>query len=144
MNTNTEHSKPGSTLETVESRAREALNSGIESGRQVVDEVKNAVNAGVPAAQEKMGAVIDKAKETASNVAGSVSNAASYAGQKAEDATSKVGAALESTGHYLKEDGLHHMADDLSNMVRRNPVPAMLLGVGLGYLLSQAFTRRDA
>lgn len=144
MSTNTEQSKIGASLENAEAKAREAFNAGKESGQHAIDEVKNAVGAGVHSAQEKVGAAIDKAKETASNVADSVTNAASYAGQKAEDATGKVGAALESTGHYLKEDGLHHMASDMSNMIRRNPMPAMLLGIGLGYLLSQALSRRNA
>lgn len=144
MSTNTEQSKIGASLENAEAKAREALHAGKESGQHAIDEVKSAVGAGVHTAQEKVGAAIDKAKETASNVADSVTNAASYAGQKAEDATGKVGEALESTGHYLKEDGLHHMASDMSNMIRRNPMPAMLLGIGLGYLLSQALSRRNA
>lgn len=138
-----EHSNIGATLEHAEAKAREALNTGIESGQQAFGEAKSAVSAGAYAAQQRVGEAIDKARETASNVADSVSNAASYVGQKAEDATGKVGATLESTGHYLKEDGLHHMASDMSNMIRRNPIPAMVLGIGLGYLLAQACTRRN-
>lgn len=143
MNTNTEQSKIGVSLENAEAKAREALNAGIESGQKAMEDVKGAVSSGVHTAQQKMGETIDKAREAASNVADSVSDAASYVGQKAEEATSKVGATMESTGHYLKEDGLHHMASDVSNMIRRNPIPAMVLGIGLGYLLAQACTRRN-
>lgn len=126
-----------------EAKAREAMNAGIESGHRAFDEVKSAVGSGVHTAQQKVGEGIEKARATASNVAESVSSAANYVGQRAEDATGKVGSALESTGHYLKEDGLHHMASDVSNMIRRNPMPAMVLGIGLGYLLAQACTRRN-
>lgn len=139
-----EHSNIASGLENAETKAREALNAGIESGQQAVNDVKSAVSAGVHTAQQKVGETIDRARETASNVASSVSDAASYVGNKAENATSKVGAALEDTGHYLKDDGLHHIASDVSNLIRRNPIPAMLIGVGLGYLLAQACTRRDS
>lgn len=144
MNTTTEQTKFGAGLENAEIKAREAVNAGIESGQKAMEDAKGAVSAGVHTAQQKMGETIDKAREAATNVAGSVSDAASYVGQKAEDATSRVGATLESTGHYLKEEGLHHMASDMSNMIRRNPIPAMVLGVGLGYLLAQACTRRNA
>lgn len=144
MNTTTEQSKFGAGLENAEAKAREAVNAGIESGQKAMEDVKGTVSAGVHTAQQKVGETIDKAREAASNVAGSVSDAASYVGHKAEEATSKVGATMESTGHYLKEEGLQHMASDVSNMIRRNPIPAMVLGIGLGYLLAQACTRRNA
>ena len=144
MNTNAEQSKVGAKMDNAEAKAREAINAGIEGGQKAMEDAKDAVSAGVHTAQQKVGETIEKAREAASNVAGSVSDAASYVGQRAEDATSKVGATLESTGHYLKEDGLHHMASDMSNMIRRNPIPAMVLGIGLGYLLAQACARRNA
>lgn len=124
--------------------AKEAVNTGIESGRQAIAEARNAIDTGVHIAQDKMGSAIDIAKAAAANVASSVSDAASYAGQKAEDATGSVGGALESTGHYLKEDGLRHIASDATELIRRNPMPAMLLGVGLGFLVALASGRRRA
>jgi hypothetical protein len=48
-----------------------------------------------------------------------------------------VASALDSTGHYLEEQGLSGMAEDLTNLIRRNPIPALLIGVGLGYLLAR-------
>jgi uncharacterized membrane-anchored protein YhcB (DUF1043 family) len=33
------------------------------------------------------------------------------------------------------------MAEDLTSLIRRNPIPAMLVGVGLGFLLAR-MTRR--
>jgi len=144
MSTIAEQSNIGANREHAEAKVRESVNAGIEGGQQAIDEARSAVSAGAHAAQQKVGEAIDKAKETASHVAGSVSSAAGYVGQRAEDATSRVGATLESTGQYLKEEGLHHMASDMSNMIRRNPIPAMVLGIGLGYILAQACTRRNA
>jgi hypothetical protein len=125
-------------------KAKDAANTGIESGRQAINEAKEGLSAGIHAAQEKAGSVIDMARDAASNVASSVSDAACYAGQKAEAATSTVGGALESSGQYLKEDGLRHMASDITELIRRNPVPAMLIGIGLGVLVTQATSRRNS
>lgn len=111
---------------------------------QAVDEAKSALSAGVHTAQQKVEETLGKARETAAHVAASVSDAASYVGERAESATGAVGGALESTGHYLKEDGLHHIAEDVSNIIRRNPGPALLAGIGLGYLIAQACNRRSA
>lgn len=124
-------------------RAGDALNAGIESGRQAIEGAKEAVEAGYQAAQQRVGVAMGMARETAAQVSGSVAGAAAYAGQRAEEATSSVGGALENTGHYLKDDGLRHIASDLTDLVRRNPVPAMLIGVGLGFLLAQATVRRN-
>jgi hypothetical protein len=57
-----------------------------------------------------------------------------------EDSTktaSGVASALDSSGRYLEEQGLSGMADDVTNLIRRNPIPAMLIGVGLGFLLAR-------
>lgn len=141
------NSNDGSALgkaEVAADKARDAMNAGIESGRQAIDEAKNAMSAGMNAAQEKASSVIGMAKGAASNVANSVSDAACYAGHKAEEATSSVGGAIESTGHYLKEDGLRHIATDVTELIRRNPVPAMMIGIGLGFLVAQASSRRNS
>jgi len=30
------------------------------------------------------------------------------------------------------------MGDDITNMIRRNPIPALLVGIGIGFLLARA------
>jgi len=106
------------------------------------------------AAQSAAGAVTDKARDIAATV-----------GRKADDATEAVGSgmrslagtvrdhgpqegmvgkasgavagALESSGRYLEEEGLSGMADDLTQMIRRNPIPSVLVGIGVGFLLAR-------
>src|SRR5260370_1817618 len=36
---------------------------------------------------------------------------------------------LEAGGHYLEEKGLKGIGEDITNMIRRNPVPALLIGM---------------
>jgi ElaB/YqjD/DUF883 family membrane-anchored ribosome-binding protein len=109
--------------------------------------------------------VIDKAKDVASTVGEKAKNVASAVGDRADSAVSSVGSGmqsaadtvrdkgpqsgmlgkategvacgLESGGRYLEEHGLSGMADDLTNLIRRNPVPALLIGVGIGFLLAR-------
>ena len=53
-------------------------------------------------------------------------------------AASKVADTLERGGHYLKEEGVPGMAEDLTGLIKRNPIPALLLGIGVGYLIGRA------
>jgi hypothetical protein len=53
------------------------------------------------------------------------------------DATSTVAKTLEQGGKYLQKEGLTGMADDLSEIIRKNPIPAVLVGIGVGFMLAQ-------
>ncbi len=48
-----------------------------------------------------------------------------------------VAAKLDSGGQYLETKGLQGAGEDLTNLIRRNPVPALLIGVGIGFLLAR-------
>jgi len=117
-------------------------------------------------AKDMASSAMDKAKEMASSVAHTAGNVASTVGRKAEDATSAVGSgirslggtireqgphsgvlggatsgvagALETSGRYLEEHGLSGIGEDLTNLIRRNPVPALLVGIGVGFLIARA------
>jgi hypothetical protein len=53
-------------------------------------------------------------------------------------ATRSVAGALESSGQYLENKKLSGMAEDVTDLVRNNPIPALLIGIGLGFLLGRA------
>jgi len=112
-----------------------------------------------------------KAEDAASYVGKKAEEAASYVGQKTGDASAAVGSglrsfgntvrdrgpeggiagdassavadSLESSGRYLQEEGVKDMAEDLTNLIRRNPIPALLIGVAAGYLVAKATTPRS-
>jgi hypothetical protein len=111
----------------------------------------------------------NKAKDLASSVAQKTSDAASFLGQKAQDASTAVGSGmknlagtirehtpatgplgtastavadtLESSGRYLQTHGLSGIGDDLTNLIRRNPIPALFCGIAVGFLISRATSR---
>jgi ElaB/YqjD/DUF883 family membrane-anchored ribosome-binding protein len=114
-------------------------------------------------------AVADKARETASSIGQKASDIASDVSNRAEDAKSSVASGmhtfadsirehspasgmlgsagcavadtLDSGGRYLEQSGFSGMGTDLTNFIRRNPLPALCLGVGLGFLLAHAVRR---
>jgi hypothetical protein len=53
-------------------------------------------------------------------------------------ATDAVASGMEQAGHYVEEKGLSGMTGDLGNMIKSHPIPAVLIGIGVGYLLGRA------
>jgi hypothetical protein len=53
-------------------------------------------------------------------------------------AASSVANTLESGGRYLQEEGLSGMANELTDLIKRNPIPALLLAVAVGVLIARA------
>lgn len=52
-----------------------------------------------------------------------------------------VGGKLEAGGHYVEEQGLKGIGDDLTTAIRKNPVPALCVGFGIGFLAVCMFRR---
>jgi len=122
-------------------------------------------------ARETASGVAEKARDFAGNVADRTKETAAALGHRAEETTRAVGqgmetlagtvrqnlphsgmigsaaasvaGGLESGGKYLEDHGLQGMGGDFVNLIRRNPIPALLLGVGLGFILARATTSRS-
>jgi uncharacterized protein YjbJ (UPF0337 family) len=60
------------------------------------------------------------------------------AASKARDATAGVKSGLDTAESYLKEHKVKSIAADLGALVRKHPVPSVLIGLGLVYLLSRS------
>jgi uncharacterized protein YjbJ (UPF0337 family) len=83
----------------------------------------------ISAVGEKIGSLADVIREKAPHE-GAVGTAATAVAEK-----------LGVAGSYLQEKDLDHVLSDVSNMIRRYPVPSLLVGLGIGYLLARS-TRR--
>lgn len=122
-------------------------------------------------AKEIATTVGDKAKEAASTAVHAAGDAATYVGDKVEGAPAAMGSglkslaatirektphegalgeasaavanSLEKAGHFLEEEGWGGMGDDVTNLIRRNPVPALLIAAGVGFLLARATSHRS-
>jgi hypothetical protein len=58
-----------------------------------------------------------------------------------KDATCAVADTIENTGKYIEEEGLAGMAEDLTSLIKKNPIPALFIGIGVGFLLARACMR---
>jgi uncharacterized protein YjbJ (UPF0337 family) len=97
------------------------------------------------------GAAMGKAREAAAGAATKVSQATSAVREKlgsvagairekvpqegaVRTATTTMANKLGAAGSYLQERDLDQLGGELSNLIRRYPIPALLIGLGIGYL----------
>jgi ElaB/YqjD/DUF883 family membrane-anchored ribosome-binding protein len=128
---------------------------------------KDSVQEAADKAKEGAAGVVDKVKDMASQAGQAVGSAATTVGHKADAAVGSVGSGmhslgekihekapdhgvlgkaadavantLEAGGKYLEEKKISGMAGDVTELIRRNPIPALLVGIGLGFLLARTF-----
>jgi len=132
---------------------------------QAFDKAKDVASNAADKAKDVASQAMDKAKDAASSVGEMVQNAASTVGRKADDITSSAGSSIKQfgdtirehtpkegilgeasktvanttkqVGRYLEEEGLSGMMEDVTCLIKRNPIPAILVGVGLGVLIGR-------
>jgi hypothetical protein len=104
-----------------------------------------------PHEQGGEGGIVSTVKEAAQSVAETAGNLASQARERVQDfASSAAGTASDATGavgewasagaNWTGETA-KDVGHELTQMIRRYPMPALLIGFGLGFLLARA-TRR--
>jgi hypothetical protein len=95
-------------------------------------------------AQEMASTVGEKVTQGVSAVAGGMQSLGSTIREKAPHSgmmgatAATVADSLERGGRYLEEEGLQGLGEDMTEMIRKNPIPALLIGFGLGFLLARA------
>lgn len=145
---------PTGTQNKTEQAAGQAANKAKDTASNLADKARDTASN-----------LADRARDAASSVASTAGSVASNLGGHAEDAMSSVGSgaralagtlrdrapqegvlgnaasyaagALDSSGRYLEEHGFGDIGADLSHLIRRNPIPAVLVGVGFGFLLAR-------
>lgn len=148
-----------------ENRTNPTMEHAKDVASQAYDKTKDVAGQAYDKAKDVAGQAYDKAKEAAASVGGMVSNAASSVGKTAENLTTSTGASikhlgetlgekaphegmigtasqtvansLRDSGKYLEEAGLSGIGEDLTELIRRNPVPAILVGIGIGFLMGR-------
>jgi len=136
------------------------------TGSQGARDTREAVSGAVHRAGETASHLADQARDVASTVADRARQMGNAAGQTAENLTSRVGSGLEtagesvrehapnsgmlhnaanrvadtleSSGRYLQNEGLSGLGNDMTNFVKKNPIPALLLAFAAGVLIARA------
>jgi ElaB/YqjD/DUF883 family membrane-anchored ribosome-binding protein len=140
-------------------------NEARNTAGQAFDKAKDVASNVADKAKDVAAQAMDKAKDAASSVGEMAYNAASTVGRKADDFTSAAGSSIKQfgdtirehtpregvlgeasktvanttkqVGRYLEEEGLSGMMEDVTSLIKRNPIPAILVGVGLGVLIGR-------
>src|ERR1043166_622696 len=111
--------------------------------KEYTDKTGGAITGMTAKAWEAGAAAANKANEAASVVGEKIGSLASVIREKTPPdsrvakAATTVADGLESASSYLREKKLEHLAKDVTGLVRAYPVQALLIGVGLGYLLAR-------
>jgi hypothetical protein len=141
------------------------------TGSRIKDESPGITGSLGEKATEAGSQLADKARQAAQQVGRTVGNAASSVGQTAENLASGAGSqvrhlgdtigenaphegvvgsaaqgvasAMRSSGRYLEEQGLSGMMGDVLQVVRNNPIPALIVGVGIGFVLGRLLSSSD-
>jgi len=88
----------------------------------------------------------EKAEHAAETVAGGMRSLAGSVRENAPaqgmlgTAAGTVADTLEGGSHYLEHGGFHHLLDDVSGAIRRNPIPCMLCTLAVGFVLGRLLT----
>jgi ElaB/YqjD/DUF883 family membrane-anchored ribosome-binding protein len=124
-------------------KGEDLLEKGKQGLQQAADKGRDMAQQAADKAKEMGTAVRDRADSGVASVGSGMRNAAegikSHMPQSGMlgQAASSVTDTLDSTGRYLEEHGVSGAADDMTNLIRRHPVPSVLIGIGLGILLGQ-------
>ena len=137
---------------------------GTTGNQGTFDKARDTAGHAMDKAKDVAAQAVDKARDAASSVGEMVGDAAKNVGRKADDLTSSAGAGIKNfgdtirehapqgmlgdaaktvgnttkqVGRYLEEEGLSGMFDDVTGLIKRNPIPAILVGVGLGVLIGR-------
>jgi hypothetical protein len=127
---------------------------------------KKDINQAADKAKDAMGHVTDAVTHAASAVGQGVSSAAGAVGQRVEQGVAAAGSGMQSladtarknlphdgylgaaskavadgldtAGKYVEDKNLSGMTGDLGTLIKNHPIPAVLIGLGIGYLLGKA------
>jgi ElaB/YqjD/DUF883 family membrane-anchored ribosome-binding protein len=112
--------------------------SGLSEGTSgVAAEAKSAAADLGRQASRKM----DQVRATAAGSLDTAAGAVHTGGDRLAGAAHSAGDALTSGAQYLREHDARDMIDDLMQVVRNNPGPALLGAVALGFLLGRSLSR---
>jgi ElaB/YqjD/DUF883 family membrane-anchored ribosome-binding protein len=90
----------------------------------------------------------EKARETAEAVGERLSGASEAiqgklreTGEEAGEVVNTVSEKIRSSVHYLEESNMQEVIDDVTVLIKRYPIQAVLIGAGIGFLLARVRSR---
>ncbi|HWQ11461.1 MAG TPA: hypothetical protein VNL77_01605 [Roseiflexaceae bacterium] len=107
---------------------------------QAIDAARQKTAEATAAASDKAADVMTAAGDRMNTLAQTVREKAPAEGP-AREIASTAADALERSGRYLQEADPSTVRYDLERIIREHPIEAMLVGLGIGYLLARSIRR---
>jgi cell division septum initiation protein DivIVA len=123
----------GNAADRARDMARGATETARDAATGVMDRARDVAGNVAEKARDMAGTVADTARDWASGAVGAVGDT-----DVVNKAGEYVSEAWESGSRYFQEHNFKDMADDLAGVIRRNPIPALLVGIGLGFVLARS------
>jgi hypothetical protein len=118
-------------------QAGDKANQALEGAKSALSHTGEAISAAAGAAGATVDRGVSAAGSGVANAADTVRNYGPKSGMMGQ-ATEAVASSMEQAGHYVEDKGLSGMTADLGNLIKTHPIPAVLIAVGMGYLLGRA------
>lgn len=117
----------------IKDRVKNNIDSAADQAKQATDRAA----AGAHDAQREGEGMVDRVKAGAHDVADRASEYAQRAGEAARDAGQRVQNWAGDT-YDRGADQLQDFGDEMTRLVRKHPLPAVLIGFGVGLLIGRA------
>jgi len=132
------------TKEKVKDAATSVANQASDMASKAGDMASKVANQASDVASKVVNKVGDTAESATTSVGSSLQSAAGALRENLPNrgmlgtATETVANTLESSGKYLEDKGLSGMSEDIAGVIKRYPIPAVLLALGLGFLIARS------
>jgi ElaB/YqjD/DUF883 family membrane-anchored ribosome-binding protein len=117
--------KVGDKIADAASQAKERVSEFGRTAAQKVDEGRSGTAA------------------TLKSTAESIRTGAQSSGQAITDVANRTAEKIDATADYIRDHDFRGMMSDLEQVVRRNPTPALIGAIGIGFLLGAAMRGRN-
>jgi hypothetical protein len=137
------HKDEGRNQEFSQNENKEPFDKVKEAGAQAVDKAKEAAVSVGEMASQAVSAVGLKADELASTAGADIKKFGDNLREKAPHegvighASQAVADTIKGGGRYLEEAKLSGMADDVTHLIVKHPMPAVLICLGVGFMLGR-------
>jgi gas vesicle protein len=153
-----------SAVDGVASQVKKVVNATADTASQASEQLQNRVGQMTSAIGQKAQQLASSVSQASCSLKGAVSDAASNVTRRADELTSEAGVGIQNvassleqhaprqgiahvavsavtdsvrqTGKYLEDSKLSGAADDVVGLIRRHPIPAVLLAAGLGWYMA--------
>lgn len=124
-------------------QAKEATGQAADKAKEALSHTGEAISHAASAAGQAVSETAESATATVGSsmqsLAGTVRDSGPREGMLG-NATRNVAEGLEGAGKYIEDKNLSGMMEDVNGLIKRNPVPAVLIALGVGFLVGRALS----